>query len=295
MYKTEQMQPLSPQELRRLQLIELELLLELDRICRKNGIRYTIIGGTLLGAVRHEGFIPWDDDADVGMLRSDYETFIKACDTELDQERFYFQERFQTEGYRWGYGKLRRMRTSFVRPASEDMPYEQGVYIDVMPLDYVPDSRMGQVLCNVAAFAFRKAAWAEMGRRTEKNPLFRCLYCLLAGIPFSAQNRAFKKFVVWLNRRPTQYLRCLAVPILTAKGHHGYWRYRANWLEQIIDYPFEGYQLCGIAAASLALERMYGEYMRPVKFPPISLSECTLLPLEEIQVCSRLKDIVEEG
>lgn len=295
MCKITQIRPLSPGELRRLQLTELELLLELDRVCRKKGIRYTMIGGTLLGAVRHKGFVPWDDDADVGMLRSDYEAFIQACGEELDQERFYFQDRFQTEGYRWGYGKLRRKYTSFVRPASEDMPYEQGVYIDVMPLDYVPDSWIGQVLCNVTAFAFRKAAWAEMGKRTEKNPVFRCLYGLLAGIPFSAQNRAFQQFIVWLNRRPTQYLRCLAVPIVTAKGHRGFWRYRTEWMGRLTEYPFEGYQLYGFADASLALARMYGDYMQPVKFPPISLSECTLLPLEEIQVCSRLKDIVEEG
>ena len=69
--------------LRQLQMVELEMLIELDRICRKCGIRYTLTGGTLLGAVRHGGFIPWDDDADVSMMREEYEKFRKACETEL--------------------------------------------------------------------------------------------------------------------------------------------------------------------------------------------------------------------
>ncbi len=99
---------LNGEQLRRLQMIELEMLIEVDRICRSCGIRYNVIAGTMLGAVRHGGFIPWDDDADVAMLRTEYERFREACRTELDTERFYFQDHRETPGYRWGYGKLRR-------------------------------------------------------------------------------------------------------------------------------------------------------------------------------------------
>jgi hypothetical protein len=140
---------LDDKSLRTLQLIELELLQEVDRICRKCGIHYNIIAGTLLGAVRHGGFIPWDDDADVAMLRGEYERFRDACQTELDTERFYFQDHTVTPGYRWGYGKLRRKDTLFVREHQEHMPYEQGVFIDVFPLDAVPDSRAGRALVHL--------------------------------------------------------------------------------------------------------------------------------------------------
>ena len=71
--------------LRQLQMLELEMLIEVDRICRKHNIQYNIIGGTLLGSVRHKGFIPWDDDADVAMLRADYERFKKICRAELEK------------------------------------------------------------------------------------------------------------------------------------------------------------------------------------------------------------------
>ena len=60
---------MSNEDLRKMQLIQLEMLIEVDRICRKNNIKYCIIAGTLLGAIRHKGYIPWDDDADIGMLR----------------------------------------------------------------------------------------------------------------------------------------------------------------------------------------------------------------------------------
>lgn len=83
---------LDDKQLRQLQLIELEMLLEVDRICRKYQIKYVITGGTLLGAVRHKGFIPWDDDADVALLRDEYERFKIACKTDLDISRFYFQD-----------------------------------------------------------------------------------------------------------------------------------------------------------------------------------------------------------
>ena len=76
-------------KLRQLQLSELEILKEFVRICEKHHLKYVLTGGTLLGAVRHGGFIPWDDDIDVAMLRADYDRFAQLCKDELGPKFFY--------------------------------------------------------------------------------------------------------------------------------------------------------------------------------------------------------------
>lgn len=78
---------LSKKDLRRLQMVEFEMLVELDRICRKHKIEYFLSGGTLLGAIRHNGFIPWDDDIDVMMRRDHYNKFIEVQKKELKDRK----------------------------------------------------------------------------------------------------------------------------------------------------------------------------------------------------------------
>ena len=90
---------------------QLEVLEVIRGICEKHKIKYFAAYGTLLGAVRHKGFIPWDDDIDVIMLRPEYEKFRSACERELDQTRFFLQDYKSDPHYRWGYEKLRRLGT----------------------------------------------------------------------------------------------------------------------------------------------------------------------------------------
>lgn len=108
-----------------MQLLELDMLEELDRVCRKYDIKYCITYGTLLGAVRHKGFIPWDDDSDIAMLREEYEKFRKVAH-EMDPSICYFQDHFNDPEYLWQYGKLRRTGTTFVRAGQEHMKGKMG-------------------------------------------------------------------------------------------------------------------------------------------------------------------------
>ena len=124
---------LTPQEFRTMQLLELDLLIEFDRVCRKHGIKYCITSGTLLGAVRHKGYIPWDDDSDIAMLREEYEKFRAVAD-EMDASVCYFQDHYNDPEYLWQYGKLRRTGTSFVRAGQEHMKGKTGVFVDIFVL-----------------------------------------------------------------------------------------------------------------------------------------------------------------
>lgn len=251
---------LTKKELRQLQMIELEMLIEVDRICRKCGIEYTIIAGTMLGAVRHHGFIPWDDDADVAMMRDEYEKFRVVCETELDTSRFYFQDYRKTEGYRWGYGKIRRKDTIFLRKNQEHMPYEQGVFIDIFPMDGVPDNYLLRSLHNLACFAIRKTLWSEVGRNTEKNIIIRLIYKIINQISENNIKKILRKFEIFSNRHATKYIRKLMFPT-----PNQVWGYERKWYENHAEYDFEGYTFIGIKDADEYLSFKFGAYPT---FPP---------------------------
>lgn len=247
---------LTEAQLRKIQMIELEMLVEVDRICRKCNIHYNIIAGTLLGAVRHGGYIPWDDDADIAMLRSEYEKFRDACRTELDHSRFYFQDHRNTKGYRWGYGKLRRKNTVFLREHQEHMPYEQGVFIDIFPLDGVPDNYFLRSIKNFECFCVRKVLWSKVGKVADKNLLKRFLYGRLDRIPEKAIFCYYHRMICRAGKKKTRMVRILMFP--TPNNEYGYYR---NWYENSEDIMFEGILFQGIKEYDSYLSFKFGKYM----------------------------------
>lgn len=252
---------LDKKTLRQLQLIQLEMLIEVDRICRKCDISYNIIAGTLLGAVRHGGYIPWDDDADVALLRPEYEKFRQACETELDTSRFYFQDHRNTPGYRWGYGKLRRKDTVFLRKHQEHMPYEQGVFIDIFPLDGVPDSYGLRFLNNFKCFCVRKILWSAVGRIADKSPVMRAVYSLLNKIPVNWVFSYYHRLIESGNKQRTTMVRILLFP--TPNREYGYYR---RWYEESAEIEFEKYCFQGVQAYHEYLSFKFGDYMT---LPPV--------------------------
>ncbi len=247
--------------LRQIQMIQLEMLVEVDRICKKCRIRYNIIAGTLLGAVRHGGYIPWDDDADVAFLRPEYEKFRRAVRTELDTSRFYFQDNRRTEGYRWGYGKLRRKNTLFLREYQEHMPYRQGIFIDLFPLDGVPNHYILRCIKNFECFCVRKILWSKVGQVAEKNVWKRQWYKLLATIPEKRIWNYYHRMVCRANKKKTKMVRILTFP--TPNRAYGYER---GWYENSSDILFEGKVFQGITDYDGYLSFKFGEYM---ELPPI--------------------------
>lgn len=260
--------------LRQLQMIQLEMLVEVDRICRKCEIQYNIIAGTLLGAVRNGGYIPWDDDADVALLRPEYEKFRKACKTELDKTRFIFQDHRNTKGYRWGYGKLRRKNTLFLREYQEHMPYMQGVFIDIFPLDGVPDNYFLRSAKNFECFCIRKILWSKVGKAAERNFWRRQIYKILDKIPEKNTFHYYHKMIYSANKKKTRMVRILMFP--TPNSEYGYYR---NWYENSADTEFEGKVFQGIKDYDSYLTFKFGDYMQ---LPPES--ERKVHPVSKIRL-----------
>lgn len=247
---------MTDQELRKLQLVQLDLIMEVDRICKKCGIIYNMVGGTMLGAVRHGGYIPWDDDADIGFLREEYEKFRKACRTELGS-RYYFQDFRDTPGYRWGYGKLRRKDTEFIRLQQEFMPYEQGIAIDLMPFDNVPDGWLHKRIHKSICFIYRKIFWSAVGRKSDAKKWKRILYGILYRLPEEKLFDRYERFIGKNAGLKTRQVRILTFP--TPKGVYGYDR---RWYEELTEYEFEGHKLPGAADYDSYLTVKYGDYMK---------------------------------
>lgn len=125
-------------ELKKLWAVQLDLLCEFDRVCRKHGLKYVLDFGTLLGAVRHKGYIPWDDDLDVSMLREDYDRLMEIGPKEFKEP--YFLQSQTTDKYYDDYvTKLRRSDTCYMTDNSKSSgdKYNQGIFIDIFVFDNV--------------------------------------------------------------------------------------------------------------------------------------------------------------
>ena len=252
---------ISEEELKQIQAIQQDLIQEVARICRKCGIHFNMVGGTMLGAIRHKGYIPWDDDADIGFLRTEYEKFREACKSELNHEKYYMQDLRDTEGYRWGYGKLRRKNTEFIRLNQEFMPYGQGISIDLMPFDNVPDSFLARRIHFFRCFLYRKLFWSEVGSRSEKNIWIRFLYKGMRLIPMKQIVKSYQRFIDSGQKKKTRLVRILTFP--TPKKVYGYER---RWYTQLQPYPFGEMMLPGAKDYDGYLQVKYGKYM---ELPPI--------------------------
>lgn len=134
-----------------LQQIEIGILEQLNSICKKYEIRYFLAYGTALGAVRHKGFIPWDDDVDVVMFREDYNKFC-SLPAEAFPKELFLQTVYTDVEYPFPFAKLRKKNTAYVEQGMEKIKMHHGIFIDIFPLDYIPKKKVCQ---------FMQRFWAE--------------------------------------------------------------------------------------------------------------------------------------
>lgn len=234
------------------QKLLLSMLKDLDAVCRKNGIRYQLFSGTALGAVRHHGFIPWDDDLDVVMLRADYERFLACAEQELDGDKYFVQREFSAH-WPMQFSKLRRNGTACMekfRPRDPEM--HQGVYLDIFPCDDAAKSPLVRRLQYLASrIVVAKCLYA---RGYETNSLLKkCFMQLCRLLPLSP----FRRFCV--KRRPTSGM------VHTFFGAGSKYQkniYERAWFEQSILLPFEDGRFPVSAHCDALLTKLYGDYHR---------------------------------
>ena len=266
---------INKENLKQLQAVCLELLCELDRVCRKNNIEYSLGGGTLIGAIREHGFIPWDDDADIFFKREEYNKFIKACEKDLNHDRYYVQDHRIEPEYPWGYSKLRMKGTKLVLVGQEDLKFRKGIYIDVFVYDNVPDGYWARRINYWKCYCIRKCQYSVVGRHTAKNIFWRCWFSIINWIPKEMLFSQLEKMATKYNAKETELSRHYTFPYFRDVCKYGL---PNTSFEEYMDCEFEGHLFRIIKDYDTILTLKYGDYMTPP--PP---KEIKFLPIIELE------------
>lgn len=243
-------------KLRQLQLCELEILDEFVRVCEKHSLQYYLVGGTLLGAVRHQGFIPWDDDIDVAMPREDYQKLLRL-QPEFPEHLRLMSEQL-TEECPFNYCKLYDTRKSR-EPEPKSGP--KWVYIDI--LQQVPSripgrmERLGMDMLTVAGYVMQvKHGWDRYVPYKKRKA--RAGYQMLKILPYSWLRVLRRGITAWLTKEDTEWYVCPG-------GKYGgaLEFYPKAWFKPVTRVRFESKEYNCPSNWEEYLKRHYGDYMKP--------------------------------
>lgn len=166
-------------ELQHLQKVILSIAKDIDILCRKNNIEYYLLGGSCIGAIRHHGFIPWDDDLDIIMTRNNYLRFLDVCRTQLDGKKYTLQEGLKD--WALDFSKIRLKGTCLHEPEDDYANDEMhGIYVDIFPMDNVSNNNMIAFLQYVLA---KYLLCYQLGERSYKGASLKKKLLIFAAFP----------------------------------------------------------------------------------------------------------------
>lgn len=247
------MKQLTLPEMHQLLLRMLECIHE---YCIANNIRYSLGGGTLLGAIRHKGFIPWDDDVDIMMPRPDYERFLEGFQGKY--EHYVLQHWKNDKDYPLLYAKVYDNRTCLVGGK-----YIKGIYVDVFPIDGLPPVRKQKVYwCwyRISSL-FERIPMMSFGRMSWKQKMFTVItYPIWRFIPTYKFMGCTEKYLLKYPFESSEHAGCTL-------GNYGMAEFMvSDTFKKYIDVNFERLRLKAIAAYDEYLTKHYGDYMQ---LPPV--------------------------
>ena len=244
--------------LNKLHKVQLEILDEFVRICDKNKLVYFMVGGTFLGAVRHAGFIPWDDDMDLGMPRCDYEKFIECAKKELNNK--FFLDCFDTnKDYYLPYAKIKKNGTIFDEEIIHHLNNHKGIFIDIFPLDNVPKNNINLKIRAIMAFSITDAmAYKNKIKKLNKlmHPIISFLLCIFT-----------KKHLMKMQKRIVTYCHDDNSKYICDIGAGYGYRKELILREEVLPVrkmEFEKHKYC-VPRTDVHLKQLYGNYL---ELPP---------------------------
>lgn len=245
------------ENLKKLRKILLYMLEIIDKICRENGISYFLDSGTALGAVRHGGFIPWDDDIDIGMMREDYDRFLQIAPQYLPPD-LVLQNESNEPAYYFFFSKLRKLNTVLAENRKERDFTNKGIQIDIFPFDYI---------ANDLKTANRRFNYVEKIRIVAEKRLIsvppiprikRMIYYMLKLIPAHIYRNAAEKEMRKNNGEKSKYI--ASYTYMAARYRKCIFPIEA--IVPVKDILFEGRTFMIMNDPDCYLRLMYGDYMR---------------------------------
>lgn len=232
---------------------------DIDKICRENGLKYYLHAGTLLGAFNHKGFIPWDDDVDISMLRQDYETFLAIV--QRDYADTYFVHNYHTDpAYTNNRTVLRVLGTRVYHHHGDENRVHGEIGIDIVPLDAAPNAKWLRKLQQGAIWVFDAAVQIKQGEILPHHPVMK-LIGLLSHRSRESLGRTIDTFSTLFNNRTTDYIGLLTYtgknPYTGRSGYENDLMPR-KWFVEPIDVPFEDTRFMTISEPTEDLLHRYG-------------------------------------
>ncbi len=242
--------------LREIQNKLLEMLNWFHEFCAQNGLKYFAIGGTLLGAVRHKGFIPWDDDIDLGMPRDDYKRFLSLAKGLIDSRFVAETADDGKEGFIYSFCKLYDTSTTVVYKTKYKT--KRGLFLDIFPLDGIGET-LEEGVKNYRKVEFKnRVISAKRGKISKNKPFYQNASVFIAKfIPYN-WHKALKKLHALCEER--DYNTSKFVGNLFGRWHE-HEIVEREWFGEPKEYEFENIRICGPNDADSYLKSIYGDYM----------------------------------
>lgn len=249
---------------KRIWQIQLDMLEILLKVCKKYNLKIWAEGGTLIGTIRYKGFIPWDDDIDMIMLRDDYTKLVEVAPKEF-KSPYFFQAAETEKNYIRGHAQLRKSDTTAVLPCDIWQNFNQGIFIDIFVADVLPENSNG----------LRERIYADL--ETKRTRIYNALYgTLLSRHPITylkdylslRKNGVLNSYVsmcspiIYAPVKSTQM-----ADVLFSSLHYKKITRELSWYEETLMFPFEDIEIPVPSGYDDILRTQYGDYMKPVKAP----------------------------
>ncbi len=246
---------------------QMELTQVLIDVCNRHGLKCWMEAGTLLGAVRHKGFIPWDDDIDFVMLRKDYDRLVAIADKEI-KAPYFFQTTYSDEGFYCGHAQIRDINTTSLAMGDLDKPFCRGIFIDIFVLDGFPENVLVRFLHRTATMIVKKSIRGYLANLSDKMNIGKRIIAILSkGLyHFVDYRKAFRCYENLFRMVDCDKSKRVSV-ISYHYSNHRFIRKRSDYDGQVW-MPFEDTQYPAPTDVHDALICYFGEnYMTPFHMP----------------------------